>query len=261
MLQALFKQKLGRAIKNGSFHGIEDTLTSSVIGLLQYLPDAIFWRILRESCGSSTDSLPEIIGAIIQVHFWERMDAEGTYNTQSVEPDVWIETELFDVIIEAKVTDSSSDNAQNYYQWFNEIVALDNYYEHKREKGLIFIAIGGNESLRTQTCTINGENITIYTASWFDLLASVNKFRDSNSDSDENDHLVRLLDDVVIAMQYHNIISTIWFDSMPYDTINSGAAPYIKEDWVFDNECFLDTLTDNNISIGIESLSDIWKTI
>lgn len=260
MLQALFKQKLGSAIKNGSFHGVEDTLTSSAIGLLQYLPDAIFWGILREGCGSSMVSLPENIGTILQVHFWERMDAEGTYNSQSVEPDVWIETELFDVIIEAKVTDSSSDNAQNYYQWFNEIVALDNYYEHKREKGLIFIAIGGNESLRTQTCTINGEDFTIHTASWFDLLASIIKYRDSYSHSEEA-HLVRLLDDVVTAMQYHNIISTIWFESMQYETINSGAATYIKDEWLFDNECFLDTLIDNNYSIGIESLSDIWKTI
>ena len=261
MLQALFKNKLGRAIQEGSFHVIEDTLTSSAIGLLQYLPDELFWKTLREACGSSMYSLPEEIGHILGVHFWERMDADGTYNTQSVEPDVWIETEHFDILIEAKVSDSSSDNSQSSYQWFNEIVALANHYGNERDRGLVFIAMGGNESLRTQTCTVNGEDITIYTASWYDLLAAVLKIRKSCANSPELSSVLRLLDDIVMAMQYHHIISTVWFDSMLPETINPDARSFLEGHWFFDNKRLLASLTDNETSIAIESLSDIWKTV
>lgn len=112
MLQAILHNKFGKAISLGYFKGIEDTLTSSVIGLLQYLPDSVVWEILRGACGQSSDNFPVNIGAVLDYHFWERFDASGTINSTAVEPDVWIETETFDIIIEAKRSDDSADNSQ-----------------------------------------------------------------------------------------------------------------------------------------------------
>ncbi|MBQ9310141.1 MAG: hypothetical protein IJ222_04675 [Bacteroidales bacterium] len=258
MLQALFKQKLGRAIQEGIFHGIEDTLTSSVVGLLQYLPDALFWKVLRGSCGASLASLPEDVGPIQGVHFWERMDATGTYNSQSVEPDVWIETDLYNIIIEAKRSDSSSDNAQSTYQWFNEIVALNNSTKGETDKELVFLAIGGNDTLRDLIFDVNGKEYIIHTASWFDLLGAVSKNRETLTNNPAETNLVRILEDVIKAMQYHGIFYTIWLNSITVEPIDMDANHYLRESWSFDNTGFLNNM--HFTSIKLESLSDIWTT-
>ena len=258
MLQALFKEKLGRAIQGGYFQPIEDTLTSSVIGLLQYLPDALFWELLRDSCGSGGSLLPRSIGEIKEIHFWERMDAKGTYNSQSVEPDVWIETEAFDVIIEAKRSDSSYDNAQSTYQWFNEIVALDNHYDNDYDKELIFIAMGGNESLKNQSFSVNGKEFIIYTASWFDLLASILKHRAAGLEHGTETNTLRILDDSIKAMQYHHIVHTVWFDSLTAMRIHDDAENYLRADWIFENRSFLAAITESCNRIEFETLSGIW---
>lgn len=60
MLQALLHKKLKNSFENPHFRPSEDTLTSSVLGLMQYLPDAVFWELLRSSCGMSSN-LPEFV--------------------------------------------------------------------------------------------------------------------------------------------------------------------------------------------------------
>ena len=49
MLQALLHKKLKDSFENPHFKPSEDSLTSSVMGLMQYLPDDIFWDLLRSS--------------------------------------------------------------------------------------------------------------------------------------------------------------------------------------------------------------------
>lgn len=259
MLQALFHNKLGHAIQGGCFKAIEDTLTSSVVGLLQYLPDDLFWLVLRGSCGTSSETLPKSVGAIINVHFWERLSAEGTHNSKIVEPDVWIETDKYDIIIEAKKTDSAADNAQSFYQWYNEIVALNNYYERPEERELIFLAIGGNDTLKDQDVSVNGYTQTIHAASWFDMLGYILHLRERlGQEPAANNSTLRVLDDVVTALQYHNIVHTIWLDSFPRVEIGRDARSFIARNWTFDNRGFFDAIIRNGHKIGIESLSQIW---
>lgn len=257
MLQALLHNKLGHAIQNGSFKGIEDTLTSSVFGLLQYLPEDLFWEILRSSCGASAETLPESIGAIRNVHFWERLDAEGTHNTQSVEPDVWIEADEYDIIIEAKKSDSAYENAQYYSQWFNEIVAFNSTNENQDDKGLIFLAIGGNNTLKDQEVTVLGSTQVVHTGSWFDLLGGILHLRERIGLEHRN--VLRILEDVITAMQYHNIVHTIWFDSLWKVGIESDALTFISRDWMLNSRDFLAGLVDGGFRITINSLSDIWE--
>lgn len=75
----------------------EDALTSSIIGLLQYLPDEVFWQILYEASGQR---LPEFskAGAIENISFWKSMRFPEL-DRQSVEPDVWIKLEKMHLII------------------------------------------------------------------------------------------------------------------------------------------------------------------
>lgn len=49
MLQALIHHKLKGAFTDTHFHHTEDTTTSSIIGLLQYLPDELVWKLLKSS--------------------------------------------------------------------------------------------------------------------------------------------------------------------------------------------------------------------
>ena len=77
MLQVLLHKKLKDSFENPHFKPSEDSLTSSVMGLMQYLPDDIFWDLLRSSCGRSSN-LPESVGAIMSVNFWDRWDSTDT---------------------------------------------------------------------------------------------------------------------------------------------------------------------------------------
>ena len=136
MIQALLHNKLKDSFTNPHFTPSEDSLTSSVIGLMQYLPSKLFWQFLRSSCGGK-EKLPSDIGQIISFSFWERLLPDGKYNSSHVEPDVLVETEEFYIIIEAKKYDSA--NQQDETQWEKEIVALQKTYDDS-EKNIIFIA-------------------------------------------------------------------------------------------------------------------------
>ena len=262
MLQALFQNKLGHAIQDGCFKCIEDTLTSSVIGLLQYLPDELFWSLLRTSCGESSKTLPESIGTISDVHFWERLSADGTYNSLCVEPDVWIETTDYDILIEAKKSDSSTDNAQNIHQWFNEIVALKRNSENSSDRKLIFLALGGNSTLKDQVVEINDYLQIVHTGSWYDLLRGVYNLKrmiEQEHQQKGSANYVRILDDVIRAMQLHGIVNTIWLDSLSSTKIHFSKIPYFAQKWSSDNLDFFKPIINKQYSIDTYSLSEIWK--
>ena len=257
MLQAILHNKFGKAISGGSFKGIEDTLTSSVIGLLQYLPDPLFWKVLKGAFGQSSVSLPVDIGEVLEFHFWERFDASGTKNSTVVEPDVWVETEKFDIIIEAKRSDDSADNAQYEEQWRNQIIALHNSYGEETAKPLIYIAIGGNESLRDTSVLVDGREYAIHTASWYNLLNVVlNLIHDYETD---NIPICtrRILMDIVQALQVHRFIKTTWLDSLPVVNIKCSSDTALFCLWEFDNTDILAGIIPAQ-KTGEVNLQSIW---
>ena len=115
---------------------------------MQYLPDTLFWHLLKSARGRSNKTLPETIGNVKEFHFWDRFDAGETTNAKQVEPDVWVETEIYDIIIEAKRSDYSAENSQKEQQWKDQIIALQGSYGDEKPRPLIYIAIGGNDSLQ-----------------------------------------------------------------------------------------------------------------
>lgn len=203
MNQALLQKKLKDSFGESRFKPSEDSLTSSTIGLLQYLGGTNFWDLLRSSCGEKS-LLPESVGDLISVFFWRRFLPDLEYNVNHVEPDVYCEFELFNLIIEAKKGDVFG---QDEIQWRKEIKSY--YKEVDSKKPLLFIAMGGNNSLRIKTIELDdiGSEQTIYGASWQRLLASC-------IDLLKNERMLlsdkRIINDVVSLFERHHFYNISW---------------------------------------------------
>lgn len=158
MNQALLQKKLKGSFGETRFKPSEDSLTSSTIGLLQYLDGILFWEILRESCGEK-HLLTQVVGKLNNIYFWRRFLPDLEINVSHVEPDVYCEFEEVNLIIEAKKGDAFG---QNVNQWRKEI---NSYFKKvESDKPLLFIAIGGNNSLKIKEIEldIDGTSHVIY---------------------------------------------------------------------------------------------------
>ena len=207
----------------------EDALTSSTIGLLQYLSDETFWQILYEA---SEHTLPEFseAGTIKNISFWKRMSAEGSNNKSSVEPDVWIKLERMHLIIEAKRYDGGG---QYDAQWDREIKALLKHLEEEEDQPIDkqkiwLLALGGN----TQTSKLQlkvkgkeypkvegkeypkeeGKEYPIVRMHWQTLLEEVKKYTyESSSCSDAEK---RICKDIIRAFEHFGFFALKWLDSL-----------------------------------------------
>lgn len=228
MLQALLHKKLKDSFVDPHFSPSEDTLTSSVIGIMQYLPDEVIWTLLRQACGLKSN-LPKKLGNITDFHFWTRWNASETINSKFVEPDVWIETDKYDIIIEAKKTDSWI--LQYKDQWKKELKALLNERTEDSNKGILFFALGGNDSLYDDTAEVDDQSYTIYTASWYNLLLAIIKYREECQDS----RIVRVLNDIISAFTIHRIYHVNWLNTLHPKRLQYSTTQIIHNNLEFDN--------------------------
>lgn len=243
MIQAFFKGKL--VIQDNRVKHNEDLKTSSSIGLLQYLPDDLFWKIMRNSCvGFNTKDF----GKIESFNFWAHTDATHTTNDQLVEPDVWIETEKYDVIIEAKIGDIVG---QTKGQWAKEIQSIINEQNNNdSSKPIILIALGGNENMQNDEVM----GCPVYKASWYNLLNAVVNERNNQ---DENGYVCRVLDDVIEMFARQGVMKIDWFNTLPIIPIKENAL----ELWgkcTNKSSIGFATLTQMNIN---ETIIQKWKPI
>jgi hypothetical protein len=214
MLHAILRKKLPINAPN------EDSLTSSVIGQLKYLPAEEFWSLIRSACSDSRN-LPQTSGDFEEIHFWPRWSADLIKDKQIVEPDVFIRFLEFDLIIEAKRTDISG---QSEHQWREQVLGYCAEYrtENEQAKPLCYVTMGGNNSLSTDTIDIPGENfsVTINKCNWLGLLIKIENLKarlslDQHSECNAKG-MIRLLDDIVDAFAYHGIFHISWFEGMEY---------------------------------------------
>ncbi|QRY60525.1 hypothetical protein [Sphingobacterium siyangense] len=215
MNQALLNKKLKDSFGETRFKPSEDSLTSSTIGLLQYLGGTLFWDLLRNSCGE-THLLPEKVGELLEVYFWRRFLPDLEYNVNHVEPDVYCEFENYNLIIEAKKGDAFG---QDEIQWRKEINSY--YKEVESNKPLLFIAIGGNHSLKVKSIGLdkNGSIQTIYGASWQRLLGVCIAFvkEDTLSKADK-----RILNDVINLFDKHHFYNISWLKFLSIKSLGSS---------------------------------------
>ena len=257
MIHALLHNKLKDSFSDPHFKPSEDSLTSSVIGLLHYLPDAVFWQLLRGSCGMRSN-LPENVGEILSVNFWKKMLPDGKYNVRDVEPDVWIECQDYDIIVEAKKYDSWG---QCQDQWTKEIVSFNKTF-NENDKQLIFIALGGNASLRDCTIEVDGKPYMVFTSSWYNLLHEVDKYQQclqAEASSKETKGYMRLLNDTLAMFTKHGYLSINWLESMAYISIETSSSKVISTLWEFDNKALLQDFYKSAKPITMNNISEIWK--
>lgn len=190
----------------------EDALTSSIIGLLQYLPDEVFWQILYEASGQR---LPEFskAGAIENISFWKSMRFPEL-DRQSVEPDVWIKLEKMHLIIEAKRHDGGG---QYNAQWDREIKALLKYLEEEEdqpidEQKICLLALGGNNQTTEESRTIRGREYSIVKMHWQTLLEEVKKYTYESSSCSNAEK--RICKDIIKAFELFGFFALKWLDSL-----------------------------------------------
>ena len=192
-------------LHNKGLENTEDSKTSSVCGVLQYLPDNVILSLINKLLGNKLPNLSE--ENITKFEFWPKWDATGTINERYVEPDIYIETSNFDIIIEVKKNDTTN-NPQYFEQWEKEILALQNEKGNKTNE-IIFLTLGGNDfSKSDEDLDING--IRIYPISWFMLYQAIDAIKNKVSQS----NYVRLLSDVEHFMNRDGYNPIKWLDEL-----------------------------------------------
>ena len=220
MIQAYLNNKI-RISENDAIAENEDFKTSSVIGLLQYLPDEIFWDIFKK-CNEHLEINPKINS----FDFWPKLNPEKTENSKSVEPDVLIEADGIDVIIEVKKEDGGGQNSE---QWEKEIQAVLNKQRDKNEKkGIILIALGDNNTEDKQpTIKVGKESVNVYRVSWQTLVDVVCDKYDKLP-KNYGGNVCRILNDVQQLFRKLGMERTVWLKSLYSDLkINTG----VLEGW------------------------------
>jgi len=174
-----------------------------------HLPDKYFWRLLRGACYS--DDLPAKNCTIEQVSFWPKWSAAGTGNTKYVEPDVFIRFASFDLIIEAKRRD---DNQQEKDQWKDQIESYRSQWLVCEDKELYLLALGGIRDERTEC--VNG--VQVCKARWSALLDQI-LLMGSQPMSDADAVVIRILDDLELALQLHGYLPYKWMSDWCVDRL------------------------------------------
>lgn len=219
MLHAILLNKAGRNISTKEVHwrdlfrASEDSLTSTIIGSLLYLPAKLFWQILnRSNYGGYSFSLST---KIEMVQFWPHW---RDTNNCIIEPDVFIRTSEFDFIIEAKRFD---DNQQYASQWQNELLAYHNEFGDENRK-VIFLAIGGINNENIEEFNIHSMLATIIKCRWFRLLNEVKSVIlnvEKNRYESYDDSIMRILKDIVSGFGVHGYSTGTWFKDQDFSKL------------------------------------------
>lgn len=210
MIQAYLNNKI-RISENGAIAENEDFKTSSVIGLLQYLPDEIFWDIFKK-CSEHLEINPKINS----FDFWPKFNPEKTENSDYVEPDVLIEADGIDVIIEVKKEDGGGQKSE---QWKNEIQAVLNKQRDKNEKKrIILIALGDNNTEDKQPqIKVGKESFNVYRVSWQGLVDAVCDKYDELLNNCGDGNVCRIINEVQQLFRKLGMERTVWLESLYSD--------------------------------------------
>lgn len=188
----------------------EDSLTSGIFDGFKYLPTEIFYSILKNSLYH--DKLPNNSGELNAILFWDKWNADGTSNSNFVEPDVLLQFDEFDVLIEAKRYDNFQ---QSQSQIKKEIIAYINTYGD--EKKLYFIQLGGlHHKFDEQNIIEKGFNVIMLKTDWTKLLHEVvhqiNTLQSSPLSSLKA--YCRILEDIRKVFEMHNFYEIQWLNSI-----------------------------------------------
>lgn len=196
----------------GKLSACEDSLTSMTFDLLTYLPEDVFWNVLKKSM--FIDSLPQYCGKLISMEYWNRWNPQGTDNKIYVEPDVLLRFSDFDVIIEAK---RYNEFQQKKAQMVNEITGYWNEFGNE-QKTLYFIQVGGINDSTDEIYMLNGNiEVKICKTNWTRILDQIVLLQQNLSfvDSFLNYAQIRIIDSLINGFELHQYYRKKWLNDMP----------------------------------------------
>ena len=222
MLQAILNSKVRNLFSElesqrdwrERYRSTEDFLTASIFARLSYFPSQSFWQILLNAV-KPNNRLPKNVGDLKDIQFWPRWNIE---DGKQKEPDIFIEFENANLIIEAKLP----SNNQYAEQWADEFWAYQ--YNVAREydgKNVYFVAIDGlsgnfeqvekkaNEILTSSYDFSDG--MCAVAGSWQSLLSAINHFQSTDGSNTVNQFLIN---DLKKAFKLHGIRDTYWLKSI-----------------------------------------------
>ncbi len=206
MINAIIKNKVPRDYVN------EDSQTSFVFELMSYLPRELFGRILRNSINQNLLNID--FTTLYEISFWPHWNSHGTDNTNHVEPDVFIQFDEYDILIEAKKYD---ENQQDPNQWKKQIRAYQNEYGEDN-KTLIFIALGGIWKNKAESLTVNNCKYTIVKCRWASILNSVKQVQKEKEIEQPTRFVLANL--IVVFQQIFEFLNFCWFESLEYEKLS-----------------------------------------
>jgi len=204
----------------------EDLKTASLLGLMRYLECELFFKIFQNSLivNSAKEDALEDPKLIDEFKFWPKWDAEGTGNTNYVEPDVYVKFDNFHLIIELKLNDSPS---QYIEQWEKEIRSLKNNVGNQDDKPIVVWAIGGNVTNGLELVHLPEQKpIQVYKVSWVNLYNSVLSIRDRFEGSSNQK---RLLEDICKAFHFYGYHPVSWFSNL--ESLDIKYEPNYFQQW------------------------------
>jgi hypothetical protein len=215
MLQAILLNKAGRSITSNEVHwrqlfiASEDSLTSTIFGTLLYLPRELFWRILNNASYDCT--LPNSENKIVSIEYWPHWDPKNSTNSNFVEPDIFIRTTNYDLIVEAK----RHDYDQQYkIQWENEFQGYLNHYSDDG-KDVFLLAVGGISNEKNETIQVNNKTITVIKCRWARILNEIKFLKNEIEKIRDNYHNIEsissIIDDLIIGFRIHGYATGEWF--------------------------------------------------
>ena len=203
MLTAIIKGKAGRLDFNTGDENIrwrelfktrEDLLTAAVFSRWSYLSNETQHHLMHQWFSGKGD-FKKFQG----IEFWPKYDLPDNKDRQSVEPDVLIKFEGFNVLIEVK---PPSGGNQYLEQWKNEI---EGYYscENNKDIPLYFLAIGRIKNVKYRS---NNEFFPrpalIHAISWKIIAHTIYDFSKSTNNNQDR----RILKDVLEALGLYGVV-------------------------------------------------------
>jgi hypothetical protein len=218
MLHLIYSNKAGRNFNSDPevnwkalFKASEDSFTSSIFGLLLYLPAEQFWDIIKNAAQIKPD-----IGFPGQVFGYEFWPSWKTKTGDRCEPDIYIEFENLNLIVEAKRYDGEQ---QLEYQWQTELEA---YHESiESDKPVCLLAAGGirNGSLTSITTRDQSKTCPVIQCRWSHLLNQISSMKNHLAKAPENTingyTQLNILKDLVISFEIHGFQTGKLFNTMP----------------------------------------------
>lgn len=226
MIYAVKHNKVNRAIYKAN----EDALTSSIFERLMYLPQELLHHIFSTALFANIEGLE--LHQIESIEYWPKWVSEPPYNTNYVEPDVFIRTANQDIIIEAK---RNKTNRQDPGQWESQIRAYYNEYGED-DKEVVYIALDGLRSKNMAYVNLPGKEHKIYKCNWESILNAIQniifEMELTNCFSYNEQSIKNILNDIVLCFELFDFSTSPWLEHfMKAPNIQNQSIHFFSASW------------------------------